>query len=143
MKMNTKKTISAALALILSAAFLTTGCGKTEEADVSIADASYSEESFYSEEISAETEEVIVSAALTRAELEAKNTWNETQISEVMYTTQACFSRKVPAAGAETVSKYTKGTKVTVVAATDTGYYKLKDGSFIHSSFILTGMISA
>lgn len=136
MKMNTKKTISAALALILSAAFLTTGCGKTEEADVSIADASYSEESFYSEEISAETEEVIVSAALTRAELEAKNTWNETQINEIMYTTQACFSRKVPAAGAETVSKYTKGTKVTVVAATDTGYYKLKDGSFIHSSFL-------
>lgn len=136
MKMNTKKTISAALALILSAAFLTTGCGKTEEADVSIADASYSEESSYSEEISAETEEVIVSAALTRAELEAKNTWNETQINEIMYTTQACFSRKVPAAGAETVSKYTKGTKVTVVAATDTGYYKLKDGSFIHSSFL-------
>lgn len=136
MKMNTKKTISAALALILSAAVLTTGCGKAEEADVSAADASYSEESFYSEETSAETEEVIVSAALTRAELEAKNTWNETQISEVMYTTQACFSRKVPTAGAETVSKYTKGTKVTVVAATDTGYYKLKDGSFIHSSFL-------
>ena len=40
MKMNTKKTISAALALILSAAVLTTGCGKAEEADVSAADAS-------------------------------------------------------------------------------------------------------
>lgn len=136
MKTNTKKTISAALALILASAILTTGCGKAEEADASIADTSCSEESFYSEEASAETEEAIISAALTRAELEAKNTWNETQISEVMYTTQACFSRKVPTAGAETVSKYTKGTKVTVVAATDTGYYKLKDGSFIHSSFL-------
>lgn len=136
MKTNTKKTISAALALILASAILTTGCGKAEDADASIADTSYSEESFYSEEASAETEEAIISAALTRAELEAKNTWNETQISEVMYTTQACFSRKVPTAGAETVSKYTKGTKVTVVAATDTGYYKLKDGSFIHSSFL-------
>lgn len=136
MKTNTKKTISAALALILASAILTTGCGKAEDADASAADTSYSEESFYSEEASAETEEAIISAALTRAELEAKNTWNETQISEVMYTTQACFSRKVPTAGAETVSKYTKGTKVTVVAATDTGYYKLKDGSFIHSSFL-------
>ena len=136
MKTNTKKTISAALALILASAILTTGCGKAEDADASAADTSYSEESFYSEEVSAETEEAIISAALTRAELEAKNTWNETQISEVMYTTQACFSRKVPTAGAETVSKYTKGTKVTVVAATDTGYYKLKDGSFIHSSFL-------
>lgn len=137
MKMNTKKTISAALALILSAAVLTTGCGKAqEEADISIADTSYSEENTYSEETAAETEEVIISAALTRAELEAKNNWNETQISEVMYTTQACYSRKIPAAGAETVSKYTKGTKVTVIAATDTGYYKLKDGSYIHSSFL-------
>ena len=137
MKMNTKKTISAVLALILSAAIVTTGCGRTEEADVSLADTSCSEESLYSEETSAETEEVIISAALTRAELEAKNnTWNETQISETMYTTQACFSRKVPTAGAETVSKYKKGTKVTIVAATDTGYYKLQDGSFIHSSFL-------
>lgn len=137
MKTNTKKTISAVLALILSAAVLTTGCGKAEtEADISIADTSYSEEASYSEETSAETEEAVISAALTRAELEATSTWNETQISEVMYTTQACYSRKVPAAGAETVSKYTKGTKVTIVAATDTGYYKLKDGSYIHSSFL-------
>ena len=83
MKTNTKKTISAALALILASAILTTGCGKAEDADASAADTSYSEESFYSEEASAETEEAIISAALTRAELEAKNTWNETQISEV------------------------------------------------------------
>lgn len=131
MKTNTKKTISAVLALILSAAVLTTGCGKAEEeVDISISESSYSEET------SAETEASIISAALTRAEFEAKNTWNETQISEVMYTTQACYSRKVPAAGSETVSKYTKGTKVTIVAATDTGYYKLKDGSYIHSSFL-------
>lgn len=136
MKMNTKKTISAVMALILSAAVITTGCGKAEEADINVSDTAYAEDSFYSEEAPAVTEEEIISAALTRAELEAKNTWNETQISEVMYTTQACYSRKVPAAGSETVSKYTKGTKVTIVAATDTGYYKLKDGSYIHSSFL-------
>lgn len=128
MKMNTKKSISAILALILSAAVLTTGCGKTEEAADTTA--------FYTESAVSETEEFFVSGDITRAELEAKNTWNETQINEIMYTTQACYSRKVPAAGAETVSKYTKGTKVKVVAATDTGYYKLEDGSYIHSSFL-------
>lgn len=136
MKMNTKKTISAVLALILSAAVLTTGCGKAEDTGITAADTSCSEEISYTEDAPAEENEIIVSAALTRAELEAKNSWNETQINEVMYTTQACYSRKIPAAGAETVSKYTKGTKVTVVAATDTGYYKLKDGSYIHSSFL-------
>ena len=136
MKMNTKKTISAVLALILSAAVLTTGCGKAEDTGITAADTSCSEEISYTEDAPAEENEIIVSAALTRAELEAKNSWNETQINEVMYTTQACYSRKIPAAGAETVSKYKKGTKVTVVAATDTGYYKLKDGSYIHSSFL-------
>ncbi|MGN0551747.1 MAG: hypothetical protein ACI4I1_00085, partial [Oscillospiraceae bacterium] len=128
MKMNTKKTMSAVLALILSATVLATGCGKAEDnaADI-LSDASYTEYI---------TEETYISGDMTRAELEASNNWNETQISETMYTTQACFSRVVPAAGAETVSKYTKGTKVAVVAATDTGYYKLKDGSYIHSSYL-------
>lgn len=128
MKMNTKKTISAVLALIMSAAVLTTGCGKAEDnsADTSLV-TSFTEFS---------AEETFISGDFTKAELEASKTWNETQINETMYTTQACYSRAVPQAGAETVSKYTKGTKVTVVAATDTGYYKLKDGSFIHSSFL-------
>lgn len=131
MKMNTKKTISAALALILSAAVLTTGCGKAEETnELGLSDVSYVEETTIS------AEETFISGDLTRAELEAKNNWNETQIKEVMYTTQACYSRSVPEAGAKTVSKYKKGTKVNVVAATDTGYYKLEDGSFIHSSFL-------
>lgn len=128
MKMNTKKTISAVLALILSAAVVTTGCGKAEDiaADTEPVTA-YTEYT---------TEETYLSGDFTKAELEASQTWNETQINETMYTTQACYSRAVPKAGAETVSKYTKGTKVTVVAATDTGYYKLKDGSFIHSSYL-------
>lgn len=62
--------------------------------------------------------------------------WNETEISEEYYTSQACYSRKKAIVGAETVKQYTKGTKITVVAATDTGYYKLADGSFIHSDYL-------
>ena len=66
----------------------------------------------------------------------ASKDWNETEINEVMYTTQSCYSRKRAIVGAETVAQYKKGTKVNVVAATDTGYYKLDDGSFIHSDYL-------
>jgi transglutaminase/protease-like cytokinesis protein 3 len=72
----------------------------------------------------------------TTAATTASKSWKETEISETMYTTQACYSRKKPIVGAETVSQYKKGTKVEVVAATDTGYYKLADGSFIHSDYL-------
>lgn len=67
----------------------------------------------------------------------AKKDWNETEISEVMYTSQACYSRIKPVVGSDPVSQYKKGTKVNVVAATDTGYYKIADGSFIHSDYLV------
>lgn len=96
------------------------------------------------EETTETSEETTTSASETTAETTTKATttttaakeWNETEISETMYTTQACYSRKKPIVGAETVAQYKKGTKVQVVAATDTGYYKLADGSFIHSDYL-------
>jgi hypothetical protein len=53
-----------------------------------------------------------------------------------MITTQACYSRSEAIIGAPTVVEYKKGTVVKVVAVTDTGYYKLADGSFIHSDYL-------
>ena len=90
------------------------------------------------EETTVSTEETTVTSEETEAasETTAAREWNETEVSEVMYTTQACYSRVKAIVGAETVAQYTKGTKVNVVAATDTGYYKLADGSFIHSDYL-------
>ncbi|MGN1304920.1 MAG: transglutaminase domain-containing protein [Oscillospiraceae bacterium] len=131
MKINTKKTISAVLALILSAAVLTTGCGRADD----IADTAAQTEVSYSE--AAVTEETFLDLEVTKAEFDAKsNKWNETQINDIMYTTMDCYSRVSPVAGSDKVKKYVKGAKVNVIAATDTGYFKLKDGSFIHSSFL-------
>ena len=133
MKMNIKKTISMTLALVLTVA-MAAGCSKTDDP----AQEDYSGDTVWESLIDDEDDAPIFSSDITRAELAATAAvkWNETQISETMYTTQACYSRAVPAAGADVVSKYKKGAKVTVVPATDTGYYKLKDGSFIHSSFL-------
>lgn len=62
--------------------------------------------------------------------------WNETEISETLYIKTSCYSRKKAIVGSESVKKYSPGTKIEVVAATDTGYYKLADGTFIHSDYV-------
>lgn len=128
MRINRGKTVSAVLALIMAASMLATGCSTAEDNSA--------------EAMTYAASEAVTVGSLAKKELAAQN-WNETQISEIMYTTQACYSRKIPVAGAETVSKYKKNTKVTIVAATDTGYYKLKDGSFIHSSFLSDEKVGA
>ena len=66
----------------------------------------------------------------------AKKEWSETEISETLYITTACYSRTKAIVGSESVKKYDAGTKINIVAATDTGYYKLADGTFIHSDYV-------
>lgn len=62
--------------------------------------------------------------------------WNETEINETLYIKTSCYSRIKAVVGADSVKKYEVGTKINVIAATDTGFYKLKDGSFIHSDYV-------
>lgn len=63
--------------------------------------------------------------------------WTETKISNATkYVNTSCYSRKKALLGAETVAVYNVNDKVTVVAKTDTGYFKLKDGTFIHGDYL-------
>lgn len=68
--------------------------------------------------------------------LEYKKEWNETETSETFYIKTSCYSRTRAVVGSESVKKYEVGTKIDVVAATDTGYWKLKDGTFIHGDYL-------
>ncbi len=81
------------------------------------------------------SETTSVSATETATAAAAKE-WNETEISETLYIKSDCYSRVRAIVGSDSVKKYTKGTKINVVAATDTGYYKLADGTFIHSDYV-------
>lgn len=65
-----------------------------------------------------------------------KTLWNETEISETLYIKTPCYSRIKAVVGADAVKRYKVGTKINVVAATDTGFYKLDDGTFIHSDYV-------
>lgn len=62
--------------------------------------------------------------------------WTETKTSGTKYVNTDCYSRKKAVLGADTVKLYSVNDKVTVTAKTDTGYYKLSDGSFIHSDYL-------
>ena len=62
--------------------------------------------------------------------------WAETKASGTKYVNTDCYSRKKAVLGAETVKLYSVNDKVAVTAKTDTGYFKLSDGSFIHSDYL-------
>lgn len=62
--------------------------------------------------------------------------WTETKAEGKRYLAVSCYSRKKAVLGAETVKLYDINDEVTVTAITDTGYYKLKDGTFIHSDYL-------
>ena len=62
--------------------------------------------------------------------------WTETKASGTKYVNTDCYSRKKAVLGAETVKLYNVNDKVTVTAKTDTGYYKLDTGAYIHSDYL-------
>ena len=62
--------------------------------------------------------------------------WTEEKVSATKYVNTDCYSRKKAVLGADTVKQYSVNDKVTVTAKTDTGYFKLSDGSFIHGDYL-------
>lgn len=62
--------------------------------------------------------------------------WTEEKVSTTKYVNTDCYSRKKAVLGAETVKIYNVNDKVKVVAKTDTGYFKLDTGAFIHGDYL-------
>ena len=68
---------------------------------------------------------------------EAVPQWEETAFNGEFYVnTDGVYSRVSAIQGSETVKRYKLNDMVTVTARTDTDYYKLNDGTFIHSDFL-------
>ena len=68
--------------------------------------------------------------------------WTETKASGTKYVNTDCYSRKKAVLGAETVKLYSVNDEVTITAKTDTGYFKLSDGSFIHGDYLSDSKIA-
>ena len=81
-------------------------------------------------------------AATTKATTPAttaapKPAWTEKKCSGTMYINiSSCSARKEGLQGSTVVSYKYYGDAVKVIALTDTGYYKLDDGTYIHSDYL-------
>lgn len=63
--------------------------------------------------------------------------WEESPVSGTMYVLyDGIYSRKKAIMGAEEADMYNKDDPVKVTALTDTYYYKLEDGTFIHMDYL-------
>lgn len=82
------------------------------------------------------TNKAETTAVTTKKDNAVKSEWKETKADGTKYVTVGCYSREKAVLGAKTVKLYNVNDKVTVVAVTDTGYAKLKDGTFIHNDFL-------
>lgn len=69
--------------------------------------------------------------------------WTETAVSGERYVNTDYISSRVNAIqGSNTVKQYRLNDKVTIVAKTDTNYYKLADGTFIHFDYLSESKIT-
>lgn len=82
------------------------------------------------------TNKAETTSVTTKKDNAVKAEWKETKADGTKYVTVGCYSREKAVLGAKTVKLYNVNDKVTVVAVTDTGYAKLKDGTFIHNDFL-------
>ena len=79
--------------------------------------------------------------ALKPVEKPTEPTWTETAASGTYYINTACNSRAKAIQGSDVVKQYKVNDTVNVIAKTDTGYYKLADGEFIHGDYLSTSKV--
>lgn len=82
------------------------------------------------------TASTTVSTTVSTPATTAEPKWKETKKSAEMYLNTSVYSRSKAYLGAPTADLYMINDKVKVVAVTDTGYYKLSDGNFIHCDYL-------
>lgn len=160
--MNTKKRISLLTAAVIALSVAATGCksadGDTANTMPSLDSVTSSETVtttlpetttappettttvYESEEMQPETETASATEETTAPETSetTAQTWNESQLSEMrtLYITEKCYARENAIIGSTPIATYYAGDAVNVVAITDTGYYKLENGGFVHSDYV-------
>lgn len=86
-----------------------------------------------------DTSSVSSTTPVTSVPVVEEPTWTEEETSSVLYVNkEGIYSRKDAVIGSAAVKKYGLNDKVSVVAVTNTDYYKLEDGTFIHKDYLST-----
>lgn len=159
--MNGKRVRMAVMSAVIMSALAVSGCSsegsvsynesgeKADDVSASLSTpvtsdtTSSSESKETQEQTSSESKPAVTStnkaettAVTTKKDNAVKSEWKETKADGTKYVAVGCYSREKAVLGAKTVKLYNVNDKVTVVAVTDTGYAKLKDGTFIHNDFL-------
>lgn len=83
----------------------------------------------------AKPEAAVPSASATATAATEKPKWSENKADETLYVTVDCYERTGAYIGAPAGSILKRGSKIAVTAMTDTDYYKLKNGRYIHKDY--------
>lgn len=83
----------------------------------------------------ADTKTTAPSTSAVTAVTTKKPQWSEKKTDETLYVTVDCYERTGAYIGAPAGSVLKTGSKITVTAVTDTDYYKLKNGRYIHKDY--------
>ena len=98
---------------------------------------SAAEETADIEETTAAEETADTEATAEEEPEETGSEWTEEEVYGTLYVnTDGIYSREKAVMGSEKVKQYELNAPVEVVAATNTYYYKLSDGSFIHFDYL-------
>lgn len=155
-----KKTLITVLVLSAMTVGLLAGCGQDAQPDpeAAVSDSDPIVDEANPVTVSEETEPpettpaATTTAATTPEQITAEaittttavtTTWTENPIPEgqTMYVCQGgIYSRINAIQGSTKINRYNLNDTVTVVAKTDTDYYKLSDGNFIHVSYLKNEM---
>lgn len=140
---NISKT-AAAEAAAATAETIATTPAETVTAETSEPVTSAAETSFSAAETAKPTEKITEAPAATPTVTAAPApVWTETKTSGTMYiNTDGVYSRKEAIQGSTKVKRYSLNEAVTVTAKTDTSYYKLSDGAFVHADYLSSNKVS-
>lgn len=96
------------------------------------------------DEETAEPEPEVDMSRMPAPAIDAVDEWTETPASGTFYVNDdGASSRERPIQGSTRVKTFNTNDTVTVTASTNTGYYKLSDGSFLHQDFTSTTKIES
>lgn len=104
--------------------------------DISLPDTDLTAEETGSEETSG-TEESSGETELSEETSETvSRSWSETISSGTMYVVEDCVGREGADDSTAIITKFYKGQEVEILALTDSGFYKIKGGSYVHPEYL-------
>ncbi|MGN0691661.1 MAG: SH3 domain-containing protein, partial [Oscillospiraceae bacterium] len=121
----------------------TTTVSETDETEVSESSEILSDtEADASEtDISEDGEETETEPSETE-ETTTSRSWSETNSSGTMYIAVDCVGREAADNNSTIITKFQKGDVVEISALTDSGFYKIKGGGYIHSEYLTDNPVS-